>query len=193
MKKLIIIEGNDNSGKDTLIERLKSHYNDKTIEVFHCEAPKSEDPVEAEIEQWDFFLDLLDNIFKSESEIIILNRAWYGEYVYGTLYRGRTKDSVLRDNLNLEILLNKGKQDHKIDSEYYIQLIADSEVLKNNEDGLSISQGKLDKIENEKQLFIEMFNHSKINKVLVEVTENGNYRSKDSIFNQVINFIENDK
>ena len=187
MKKLIIIEGNDNSGKDTLIHGLENHLNNKDCKVYHSIAPKSKNPKDAAIEQWNFFIKMIDDILIDKESVIILNRAWQGEYVYGCLYRGRNENDVIKD---IEYL-DKLTQEYM--DVYYVQLIADPIVLKNNEDGLSISQGKLDKIENEKQLFIEMFNHSKINKVLVEVTENGNYRSKDSIFKQVINFIENDK
>ena len=132
MKKLIIIEGNDNSGKDTLINGLSNHYGD--CKIYHSCAPKSKIPKEAAVEQWNFFMQLIDNAINDGCEISILNRAWQGEFVYGCLYRERSDNEVIND---IEKLDNTAKKYFDV---YYVQLIADPIVLKDNEDGLSISQ-----------------------------------------------------
>lgn len=180
MKKLIIVEGNDNSGKDTLINGLTNNY--KNYKVYHSIAPKSKDPKDAAIEQWNFFIKMVDNILVDKEEIIILNRAWQGEYVYGCLYRDRDENDVIKD---IEFL-DKLTQEYM--DVYYVQLIADPIVLKNNEDGLSLSKGKLDKIEIEKKKFEDIYELSSLNKIKINVTENGNYKDKIDILNKVLEF-----
>lgn len=186
MKKLIIIEGNDNSGKDTLIDGLVNHFNESSIEIFHCNAPKSKDSDEAAIEQWNNFMELIDNIYKSEKDIVICNRAWYGEYVYGVIYRNRSKESVASDIRKFEETMKLWEDNIQM---YYIQLIADSQVLHNNDDGKSLSKNDIDKIELERNNFLEIFGKSKANKLMIKVTKNGKYRTKKSILNKTINFV----
>lgn len=185
MRKLIIIEGNDNSGKDTLISGLLNHF--KNFKVYHSCAPKSKDSKEAAIEQWNFFAQMVDNILSDNSEISILNRSWQGEYVYGCLYRERKENDVIKDIEFLDKLVNE-----YLDV-YYIQLIADPIVLQNNEDGLSISKGDLKKIQIEKARFEDIYIKSNLNKILINVTENGKYIPKETILNKTLNFIENVK
>ena len=83
-KKLIIIEGTDNVGKDTVINQLLDKYKD--AKVYHCEKPKSNDAKEAAKEQYNSFLSLAKENSISKDTIIIHNRSWYGEYVYGVKY-----------------------------------------------------------------------------------------------------------
>ena len=184
--KLIIIEGTDNTGKDTLISKILEKYSIATI--IHCGKPYSKKY--SSIEQDNLFNIychvILNDEFKS-SNIIIMNRSHIGEYVYGTLYRNRYKDDVIDMINNINNKLN-----HKKDlSIYYIQLLCDSiNLLKNNEDGKSLSNGKADKIMKESELFKEIFDVVNIeNKKLIFVNDGDKFRSREDIFNEVNNFI----
>lgn len=184
--KLIIIEGTDNTGKDTLISKILEKYPIATI--IHCGKPYSKKY--SSIEQdtlFNIYRNLIiDNEFKS-SNAIIMNRSHIGEYVYGTLYRNRSKDEVLNMINNINIALNN-KKDLSI---YYIQLLCDSmNLLKNNEDGKSLSNGQIDKIQNESNLFKEIFEKTNIkNKKLIFVNDGDKFRLREDIFKEVYSFI----
>jgi len=180
--KLIIIEGTDNTGKDTLISKILEKYAIATI--IHCGKPKSK--TNADIEQ-DMLFDnycnhIINNKFES-SDVIIMNRSHIGEYVYGTLYRGRSKDKVINMINNINAKLST-KKDLSI---YYIQLLCESaNLLKNNEDGQSLSNGKVDKIMKESKLFKEIFDIVNIeNKKLIFVNDGDKFRSREDIFDEV--------
>ena len=65
-KKLIIIEGTDNTGKDTVIKQLLNRYKD--AKVYHCEKPKSKDAEQAAKEQYNSFLNLAA-LYSAESVV----------------------------------------------------------------------------------------------------------------------------
>lgn len=187
--KLIIIEGTDNSGKDTLINNLCNHYINEKIEVKHFEKPKSKTNEECAKEQDKSFIDFVKSLDASEDKIVILNRAWYGELVYGTLYRGRNKNEVLSMIWECEKILI----DSKIDVSY-ILLYADPVFLSKNEDGLSISKGDPDLIDKEDFLFIQSLNKSILsNKKLIEVNIGGKWVKPEKILEKTINLVENGK
>lgn len=183
--KVIIIEGPDNCGKDTLIKKLSSHFND-SVKVIHATAPKSSDLFS---HYYDGLLhDTLDSYYKKEVSAIIHNRSMYGEYVYGPKYRSEDKSSVAKLISKLEI----GQLRTFILSRelYFILLTSDSaELLANNDDGLSISN-KTDDIKDEINQFTEVFNLSTIkNKKIVKVNNGDSFRDRDDIYNEVISFI----
>lgn len=184
MEKLIIIEGNDNSGKDTLIDNLCKYYSNKNIDIIHCEAPESKDNELARLEQHKTFTDLAYETLKSSYDIVIHNRSWYGEYVYGVKYRNRDKNDVLNHISEYEQIIDN------IENKYYVQLISDPKTLVNNEDGKSLSDGNIDKISDEIESFKEVFDKSSINKKIIYVTENGNWKTRKDILKEVIKFIE---
>lgn len=187
MKQLIIIEGNDNSGKDTLINYLTKHFQNSI--VYHSIAPSSSDFECAAKEQYNFFIKLIDSLMFDNHETIIFNRAWQGEYVYGTLYRGRTKEDVLEDINYFDKTIDNAIFANKLNKVSYIQLIADPQVLSNNEDGLSISGGNTEKILEEKKLFEEVYDKSTLRKMKIDVTYNGKYRNKKFIYKEALDFI----
>ena len=186
MEKLIIIEGNDNSGKDTLINNLKKYYLDKSLEEFHCSAPISNNPIISKYEQYSTFINLAINSINSDKDIVIHNRSWYGEYVYGVKYRNRNKEDVLSDIAKFEEIIKRIQ-----DKVYYIQLISEAKILKDNEDGLSLSNGNIDKIKDEIKAFKEVFKHSTLkNKKIINVTKKGEWKSREDILKEVLKFIE---
>lgn len=189
MDKLIIIEGNDNSGKDTLINNLREHYSDKSIDIFHCTKPTSKNNLNVRNEQNIAFRRLANKSVFSDKDIVIHNRSWYGEYVYGVKYRERKPEDVIKCNNQYEKMIEDIS-----DKTYYIQLISDPKILSENEDGKSLSEGDIDKIKDEIKAFKEVFKHSTLkNKKIINVTKKGEWKSKEDILKEVLNFIENDE
>ena len=179
-KKLIIIEGTDNVGKDTIINQLLDRYKD--AKVYHCEKPKSKDAKEAAKEQYNSFLSLAKENINNNNEIIIHNRSWYGEYVYGVKYRNNNENEVKKSILEFENILLSN-----IDDICLIMLLSNnSDFLVKNDDGLSISKAKKELIEDETKRFEEIFKFSTIpNKRIIYVNNGENWRTKEEIISEV--------
>ena len=184
--KLIIIEGTDNTGKDTLISKILETY--PTATIIHCGKPLTKKY--SSIEQDELFKLYANNIVNKKydnTHVIIMNRSHIGEYVYGVLYRGRSKEEVEEMIFNVNDILSYRK-DLKIK---YIQLLSKSEkLLKHNEDGKSLSNGNAEKILTEAKQFEEIFSLVNIDdKRLIYVNDGDNFRSREDIFNEAIRFI----
>ena len=184
-KKLIIIEGTDNVGKDTVINQLLNKYKD--VKVYHCEKPKSKDAIEAAKEQYNSFLSLAKESAKNNYSNVIHNRSWYGEYVYGVKYRNNDENEVKESILEFEkIILNN------IDDVCLIMLLSDnSDFLVKNDDGLSISKAKKELIEDETKRFEEIFQFSTIpNKCIVYVNDGENWKPKEEIISKIYDIVD---
>ena len=191
--KLIIIEGTDNTGKDTVISNIMKKY--PCVKVYHCCKPKGSTLEECQQEQFDAFTAIaLHNVIdygngSADIDATIHNRSWYGEYVYGCLYRDNTdiwvKDMILRE----EQLIRKGIPENDI---IIITLLSDNaDFLVKNDDGLSISKANKEKIEQETQRFVEIHNFSTLkNKHIVWVNEGDHFRSREDIWNEINDFID---
>ena len=184
-KKLIIIEGTDNVGKDTVINQLLDRYKD--AKVYHCEKPKSKDAKEAAKEQYNSFLSLAKENSVSKDTTIIHNRSWYGEYVYGVKYRNNDENEVKKSILEFENILLSN-----IDDVCLIMLLSNnSDFLVKNDDGLSISKAKKELIEDETKRFEEIFKFSTIpNKCIIYVNDGENWKSKEEIINKIYEIIK---
>jgi thymidylate kinase len=186
--KLIIIEGTDNTGKDTLISKILEKY--PTATIIHCGKPLTKKY--SSNEQDELFRVYANNIVNKKydnTHVIIMNRSHIGEYVYGVLYRNRNKDEVGEMIFNINDILSYRK-DLEI---RYIQLLSKSEsLLKHNEDGKSLSNGNAEKILKEAQQFEDIFNLINIDdkcKKLIYVNEGDSFRSREDIFNEAWRFI----
>ena len=182
MNKLLVIEGTDNSGKDLLISKFLKDF--KNVEVRHFDRPLSQTNGGARLEQNAKFYGFCQDFNEDLSDrILICNRAWYGEYVYGTLYRERTKKDVI-DMINYcEDILSKTNTDVT-----FIMLYAEPELLEKNDDGQSLSEGKIETIKKESNLFREVFDKSNIKKkLLIEVTKDGEFIDEFDIYKQAKN------
>ena len=186
--KLIIIEGTDNTGKDTLISKILEKY--PTATVIHCGKPITKKY--SSKEQDELFRIYAENIVEGKydnTHVIIMNRSHIGEYVYGVLYRNRSKDEVGEMIFNVNDILSYRK-DLEI---RYIQLLSKSEnLLRNNEDGKSLSNGNVEKILKEAEQFEEIFNMINISdneKKLIYVNDGDKFRSREDIFNEAFRFI----
>lgn len=186
--KLIIIEGTDNTGKDTLIGKILEKY--PTVTIIHCGKPISKKY--SSEEQDELFKIYANNIVNKKYDnvhAIIMNRSHIGEYVYGVLYRGRLDTDVAAMIFTVNNILYSRK-DLEI---RYVQLLSNSEnLLKNNEDGKSLSNGNIEKIVKESEQFKEIFdiiNISDNEKKLIYVNDGDQFRSREDIFNEAWQFI----
>lgn len=183
-KRVVIIEGCDNVGKDSLIESLKNDFNNPI--VIHSSVPSSND-------LFSFYYDgLIHNTFEAfydnEHDAIIHNRSMYGEYVYGPKYRNLTKDEAKKLISKLELGQLKT---FMLENELFLILLTsdNTDLLLNNDDGKSLSNKKSD-IDDELKAFDEIFNLSKIkNKKRVYVNNGAQFKNKNDIHSEVINFI----
>jgi thymidylate kinase len=192
--KILIIEGPDNCGKDTLIKNVAAHYN--IVKTIHCDKPTETDPDSALMNQSVQFVSLAnlvinDYINKSE-DIAIFNRYHYGEYIYGQIYRNENVTNILSTIRYIDSILNNGISEKDI---CYIQLMSDNEdFLFKNDDGLSLSENNKNLIKKECKLFKEIYEKSLIkNKHLVYVNNNSSFRSQQELTNEVLNYINNEQ
>lgn len=79
---IYIIEGPDGAGKTTLVEQIKkSHMNAK---VLHFGAPQT--PEEAD-NYYKVYVEAINA--KRDDEVLIFDRSWYSDMVYGPVMRNR--------------------------------------------------------------------------------------------------------
>lgn len=169
--KIIVIEGTDNTGKDTLINGLRGHYADKKIKVIHCQGPKETNNFFASVEQDSKFIQYAKDIVngKYNCDILIFNRSWYGESVYGPIYRGRNINDTLKLNANIEQLL--------INFDItFIQLMSNNiNLLIKNDDNKSLANKQIHLMLEERKLFKKAFSNSKIiKKKIINVNDSDN-------------------
>lgn len=191
--KVIIIEGPDNTGKNTLINHVLD--NNEIVKIIHCSKPKQLDNVL--YHQFISFKKLAEEAIKDYSsnsdEILIYNRYHIGEYVYGQLYRNENPEQILEViHLIEDTILNAIPQDNIS----YIQLLSRSaKLLQNNDDNKSLSNARLDLIEKENQLFKEAFEKSKFkNKHIIYIDKENTdtFKTREQIIDEFDIFTKND-
>lgn len=181
--KVIIIEGPDNCGKDTLIKGLSKHFNDD-VTIIHAGVPNSQDLYSY---YYDGLIhDTLANYYKNDKAALIHNRSIYGEYVYGPKYRGLSKEEAAKLIYSLEVGQLKtfifGWDLHLI-----VLTSSDVDLLVKNDDGLSISNKRED-ISDEINAFLEIYEKSTIkNKKLIHVNIGSKFRPIEDILSEAIN------
>ena len=177
--KLIIIEGPDNCGKDSLIQRLSENF--LTVTNIHYTKPENKYIQNTLFRGYAYAI--VNKVY--DTDAVILNRSHYGEYVYGCLYRGISDQDALDiineiDNIYLK---------YNIEA-YYIQLLSTSEtLLLKNEDNKSLSKGNIDAIGSEVRRFHTIFDLSLLNKKLIYVNDGDKFKSLEDIYLEAWNFI----
>ena len=185
--KILIIEGPDNCGKDTLIKTIALK---KRVSVIHCSKPVECDTPEESLRiQRSQFLELADSIIdlykENDYDYIIMNRFHYGELIYGQMYRGEDPDDIKEMIIEVDKRLTSNIDQEDIG--LVVLSATDPSFLSKNEDGLSLSSGKQDLIKKEIDAFYEAFHLSMIpNKALVYVDNGkGKWNKPMSIYNKV--------
>lgn len=188
--KVFIIEGPDNSGKNTLITSILENHD--VVKVIHCHKPDKgvEDPFMTMKEIYTKYLvDIIEDNYHNRIDAVVFNRYYQSEYVYGQMYRNGDPEKIKGLISDIEkILIDTFGQENI----YYIQLTTDSpELLQNNEDGKSLSDGKIEKIKHELKLFDEVFKISKLkNKKKICISNHGKFRNRKNIVNQFLKYID---
>lgn len=186
--KLIIIEGTDRTGKDTLSQHLMTQANSFCYR--HWGFPQGETNDERiQYQQYSFKkeFDLYnslkkDKYFSNPNDMVIWNRSHLGEVVYGTLYRDYNPENWV---YNLESIY-AFDQDVNV---FLIWLYADADFVCSNDDGNSFSNDVTQK-KIEIGLFNKAFDKSIIqNKIKIQVNEGHSYRSKSDIRSEVDSFL----
>lgn len=187
--KIVIIEGTDNMGKDTIISNIIQLFPIST--VIHCSKPKTDDYNKAVREQDVSYNKIIFDIIsgKYKSDIIVFNRSFIGEYVYGVLYRNRDKDNARDMIYRMFSTLNMYFDE---DDLIYIQLMSgDSTLISKNEDGKSLSNGDIEYIETELNMFQEAFDFSPvINKHIVYINDGDKFRNLNDILTEIKGYIQ---
>jgi hypothetical protein len=185
--KLLIVEGLDRCGKDTLISAVSKDY--RHVVKRHWSYPVGDTNKEKTLYQKNSFMRefYLQHLIRNSPEfskdsIFIWNRAHLGEYVYGTLYRFSDPESWIPD-------LEKSYHFDTDPEIYLVFLYADPDFIVGQEDGKSYSSSAYDK-QQEILKFEDAFNKSLIkNKLKIKVNNGNNYISTDEIFEQVNRFL----
>lgn len=90
---IIILEGPDGGGKDTVIKTILKQY--PTATCYHFGIPRS-----GEDQLLRYAIPLLEH---RRGDTLIFNRSWYSEFVYGPIMRNQSelqpRDSTLLDNI----------------------------------------------------------------------------------------------
>jgi len=183
--KLIIIEGPDRTGKDTLAKFLMDK-EENTI-YRHFTVPRGNSNREKTAwqkysfdEEFELFNKLWNNFYFKVNTNFVWNRSHIGEHVYGNLYRNSDSKWVF----NLE-------KEYKFDTRnvFLILLTADAEFTLGKDDGDSLSS-KLEDRKTEIKLFDEAFEKSHIkNKLKLKINEGNDYASKANIQDEVLQFL----
>jgi thymidylate kinase len=190
--KLLIIEGPDRCGKNTLIKNLASQAENYVVR--HFGTAKGETDFEKRDHQFQFFkkeftlasqrhqFEMPDKV-RYPKDIWIWNRAHLGEFVYGKIYRNTRPEEWV---MQMESLFGMD-----IDPSVYLLLLtADPGFLCKNDDGQSFS-ADIDNKKSELYQFDVAFDKSKIlNKMRLNVS-NGDesYLDQDIILDTVNKFL----
>ena len=191
--KLLICEGGDGLGKNSLIEGLCKYFNYDNITIRHFgKPPKDLNPEEVLDFQFRSFYNegnfvehIYDRFKKHDyyDETVIWNRSHLGEYVYGQMFRNADPNFLKTKLLFFEKFFLDSKDI------YLITLTSDPKFFLEKEDGQSFSKN-LEQKTKELELFKEAHEFSTIDKkLLVKVDKDEKFRCKEDILDEVINFI----
>lgn len=185
--KLLICEGGDRTGKDTLINQLCSLHSN--IVKRHWSFPKGETNEQKTIYQKNQFgieFSLWANLSRPDvfpDMLMLWNRSHIGELVYGTMYRDSNPTEWV---LQMESIFLMDKSPEV----YLVYLYADPEFVVKEDDGKSYS-AKLEDKAQEIKTFHDAIDASNIMKKLkIKVNDGDKYIPQDSILQQVLQFIK---
>lgn len=203
--KVIIVEGMDNTGKSTMIDRLVKYLAkkdgidaEKQIYIKHLVKPDGENDIERatniDITNFNLATFLINAHKENKYKYIILDRAWYSEYVYGQLYRNRQEHEIRKRVQNIEEYLNNYFFKHidTVSFHLLIFLATDPNFYIKHEDGQSLSIGneQRDLIIKEMSLFTNIAYMANVeNKGIILVNNGSEFLTEDTIFKKIKNII----
>lgn len=175
----IIVCGQDRCGKSTLISQLREHMYHPV--VIHSSAPPKSVPKKFGWE-YNYYTSLthLSNTNSGRHDFLF-DRFHLGVHVYGTVYREYTKEEV-------ELLFSVVEENFSNDT-MLIVLTDNGCKIASRDDGASHEKSALE-YEKTRQKFIEAYELSKLNKIMINITENGGFANT---LPTVLKFIEERK
>lgn len=186
MKKpiFVILEGSDNTGKDTQQKLLQTHFKDDIFHCFHYSGlnfDTKEEHIVYSTRMYDDMFKLMCEclVFSGLGRNFIFNRSHLGEAVYSPLYRDYDGDYVFD--------IEREYVDRLNDNLYLIVLTDDPETVIKRDDGMSFYkdiQGVTKEIEYFKRAFIKSLIK---NKTLINI----NNKSPREVNSEIIDFIQN--
>lgn len=184
MRKLIFVEGMDNTGKDTQIKNICNHFPTDNFHTLHYHAIKSRTAEESRKMHEALYEEAFELANVLPNHNIIFNRSHYGEYVYGKLYRDY-------DNPGYVFSMEREPQYSKLFEEavLIVFVTTDYQALASREDGDSLSQGDLEFISREHHRFTSVYELSAINpmrKILINTAG----CSKEQVWNAIQPFLD---
>lgn len=197
--KIIILEGPDNTGKDTqqklIIQKLykKEGLVFQTHHFSNCPFKTKKDHIAYSKKMYtDMFRTVREYCNREISAIF--NRSHIGEAVYSPLYRGYDGDYVFRieklfnDSVTTHYANGKKCEDRILDNIYLIVFVGDKNVIFSRDDKLSFYKDA-EGVQKEREYFERAFEKSIIpHKILIDVTG----KNIDEVNDIVMNFLEND-
>ena len=191
--KIIIIEGVDNTGKNTLIQSIID--NNKIVKLVHCDKPVVEpgdDPFEEQCRL--FYIHAYNAVqdkLRNDIDVIVFNRYYQGEYVYGQMYRNGDPDKIKQMiSITEEYLL----KNFDYDDIYYVQLTSTSvKLLQKNDDGKSLSNADTEKMLKELELFDYVYDFSILKKHMILINNGDDFRTKEDILTEFNDFLVSGK
>lgn len=185
-QKLIIVEGMDNTGKTTLINRLSKLFKSLNIKYTVVKAdnpcPDASKHTQKEVESitTEYYDNYVQNILDIKHgrngmnvpvypEYVILDRAYLSEYVYGQIYRKRNHLDITLQNLEIE---SKLIECYKQENIFLVVLMSTNNALKKNEDNKSLSKTDDKLLDLERNMFEKAYSKSLIDhKLLYDVVD----------------------
>lgn len=191
--KIIIIEGVDNTGKNTLIQSIID--NNKIVKLVHCDKPVVEpgdDPFEEQCRL--FYIHAYNAVqdkLRNDIDVIVFNRYYQGEYVYGQMYRNGDPNKIKQMiSITEEYLL----KNFDYDDIYYVQLTSTSvKLLQKNDDGKSLSNADTEKMLKELELFDDVYDFSILKKHMILINNGDDFRTKEDILTEFNDFLVSGK
>lgn len=175
---IVIVEGPDRVGKDTLIENMRKEYssNAYSVHVLHYGRLKgsNEEIQKASKSLYSDMFALLSNA-DNFARLFICNRAHLGEAVYGPIYRNYSGDYVFDIESHFENICRDA---------YLIVLTDNPENLLKREDGASFGKD-VEAKQMELDNFSRAYNKSNIRrKILINIAG----KTPEQVFAEVKNF-----
>ena len=195
--KIIILEGVDNLGKSTVARALADFYAKEGYGVvsIHCVAKTDFDWLARDICEMESneYRSVENGSFKNET-LLILDRSWKDEYVYGPIYRRKTKGEMIRRIHDIVVPIRKKPVDWRANI-YEILLESDPDFAIGNDDDKSYYSGmeyddKVNRVEYEMSMFREAMSVNEFfldgdHKINVKVDHDGKFRPLSDITGQI--------
>jgi len=183
MSKFIIIEGTDNTGKDTQQNLIIEKVNNLVFHKVHYSAlPFKDDKAKHKSYSTKMYNDMFKMMMNSKDDDIniIFNRSHLGESVYAPLYRGYSGDFIFDIE---EPYVNQLREEL-----YLITLVNDPSIIMSRDDGKSF-YGNEEEIKAECDGFTRAHRLSKIkNKMLVNVGK----MDAEEVSNVILEFLSHE-